>query len=207
MPEDAHIHIEIGGGWDNSASCYSPLVETGPNPLLLRPSCKNNSSIGLPAGLSSSRLRGQDSACRRTANWDLLHHIPNASAMVTRHNPSSGFPCHEPSNHIPDGSVLIILLDVHLHLHRAGAKRDKVYGKEPGQSRGDSGPLRCSRIGPASELTGKGGRESQRVTIIPAQPLPLRRRAYSRTPQRPESPRDWQGSLPYTYHVGPGPVK
>ncbi len=23
----------------------------------------------------------------------------------------------------------------------------------------------------------------------------------------PESPRDWQGSLPFTYHVGPGPVK
>ena len=23
----------------------------------------------------------------------------------------------------------------------------------------------------------------------------------------PESPRDWQGSLPYTYHLGPGPVK
>jgi N-acetylated-alpha-linked acidic dipeptidase len=23
----------------------------------------------------------------------------------------------------------------------------------------------------------------------------------------PESPRDWQGALPYTYHVGPGPVK
>lgn len=23
----------------------------------------------------------------------------------------------------------------------------------------------------------------------------------------PESPREWQGSLPYTYHVGPGPVK
>ncbi len=23
----------------------------------------------------------------------------------------------------------------------------------------------------------------------------------------PESPRDWQGALPYTYHIGPGPVK
>src|SRR2546425_5239753 len=23
----------------------------------------------------------------------------------------------------------------------------------------------------------------------------------------PESPRDWQGSLPFTYHIGPGPVK
>src|SRR5262249_26856454 len=23
----------------------------------------------------------------------------------------------------------------------------------------------------------------------------------------PESPRDWQGALPFTYHVGPGPVK
>lgn len=25
--------------------------------------------------------------------------------------------------------------------------------------------------------------------------------------QGPESPRDWQGALPFTYHVGPGPVK
>ena len=23
----------------------------------------------------------------------------------------------------------------------------------------------------------------------------------------PESPRSWQGALPFTYHVGPGPVK
>src|SRR4030081_1143835 len=23
----------------------------------------------------------------------------------------------------------------------------------------------------------------------------------------PETPRDWQGALPFTYHVGPGPVK
>ena len=23
----------------------------------------------------------------------------------------------------------------------------------------------------------------------------------------PDSPRDWQGSLPFTYHVGPGPTK
>ena len=23
----------------------------------------------------------------------------------------------------------------------------------------------------------------------------------------PESPRDWQGALPFTYHVGPGPVR
>ena len=27
------------------------------------------------------------------------------------------------------------------------------------------------------------------------------------TSGRPESPREWQGSLPFTYHVGPGPVK
>jgi N-acetylated-alpha-linked acidic dipeptidase len=50
--------------------------------------------------------------------------------------------------------------------------------------------------------------KSTQLPTIPTTPLsyadawPLLERL-----QGPDSPRDWQGSLPFTYHVGPGPVK
>ena len=43
---------------------------------------------------------------------------------------------------------------------------------------------------------------------IPVTPLSYAdARPILRALQGPESPRDWQGALPFTYHVGPGPVK
>ncbi len=59
---------------------------------------------------------------------------------------------------------------------------------------------------PASKRTSPG--ESAQMPTIPVTPLSYHDAApILQHLGGPDSPREWQGSLPFTYHVGPGPVR
>jgi len=47
----------------------------------------------------------------------------------------------------------------------------------------------------------------RRCRKFPSRRFPITMRAYSSTLGRARLAREWQGALPFTYHVGPGPVR